>query len=137
MHTGALLHACRADAMMLHCTPSHTLCRLRHVHSPSVRHLLSSTIDCWSVGCAAPAQKVLGKGPFGVGGYGQSVERGAIPIIFAATSDEMSGAVLVGRFVSTIGRPTRTPPASAVTCAMCGRGCLTAVKLRHELWLTD
>ena len=40
---------------------------------------------------AAPTQKALGKGPFGAGGFGQSVERGAIPIIFAATSDEMSG----------------------------------------------
>lgn len=36
-------------------------------------------------------QKFFGKGPGGVGGYGQSVERGAIPIIFAATSEEMSG----------------------------------------------
>ncbi len=72
----------------------------------------------------APSQKALGKGPFGAGGFGQSVERGAIPIIFAATSDEMSGTVQVCRaaaagLASERGEITRTPSVSVLTCGAC------------------
>ncbi len=72
---------------------------------------------------SAPAQKALGKGPFGAGGFGQSVERGAIPIIFAATSDEMSGTVQVCRaaaagLASERGEITRTPAVSVLTCGV-------------------
>ena len=75
----------------------------------------------------APAQKALGKGPFGAGGFGQSVERGAIPIIYAATSDAMSGAVQSGRFEGTTrvsARMEDTCIPASMTCVTSGWGCL-------------